>query len=709
MALILVCGRIRKASDQSQGLGGIACSDARASPERDYLSSLPLANGVDFLKLNNSRIRLQSGISALVYSAAMVWLSKGGFTDTGTWGMVPAFLAAHLALWSLWGALPDRLSPAGIALGAVAVRAFLIPTAPSDDVFRYLWEGRIQNHGYNPFLLAPDHPILAPLRAAYWGRINHPNWPSIYFPFLQFCFRVVSACWESVLGVKLLAILFDLGALACLLGALRQMRLPSRHALLYALNPLVILYTAGEGHFESVFLFWIALGVWSLIRGRSGWGLLALGMACMSNPKGLVLLPFFLRRENFKAIPLLMIPCLLWIPFAASGREALASPFRFAGHFHFNGLAYNLFSAFLPPSAALGFCLLLLLFALAWIFLLEHDPIRSALQAYFAFLLCAPTVHPWYLIPLTVGLVLYRSPHWGAWMASVAFVFPVYARHSFSGSWRESGPLWLIEYGSWLAVWAYVRFTRPLSIGTKRFAAPSRVSVVIPTFNERENIVPCVLSILSQSGPRPDIIFADGGSRDGTREAAAGMDGVRVICGPPGRGIQIADGIAAATGDLLLIVHADSRLEQGGIARMLALYAERPDAPGGAFGMYYDDARLRFRCLASANNLRARLTGIAFGDQAQFFRRETLADGFPRIMLREDVELSLRLKRIGPLLFIPKVVRNSSRRWNQRGFFRNARLVIGLTVGYLIRKRLGLEAGSDRKYHAGYYGQSSPS
>lgn len=240
-------------------------------------------------------------------------------------------------------------------------------------------------------------------------------------------------------------------------------------------------------------------------------------------------------------------------------------------------------------------------------------------------------------------------------------------------------------------------------MGTRLFSAPQSVSVIIPTLNEGKHAAACVECLRAQGMP-VEIIAVDGGSSDGTPGILRSMEGVRVLDSQAGRGIQIRTGVAAASGDILLVLHADSRLEPGALSRLWDSLSRRQDVAGGAFGLRYDNPSLKFRLVAVLNNFRARFFGISFGDQAQFFRREALQDGFPAMRLMEDVELSMRLKEAGSTIFLPRGVVQSSRRWQKRGYLMNGAKVVWLTSRYLIRRRLRIPAGDGTWYYTRYYG-----
>jgi GT2 family glycosyltransferase len=156
--------------------------------------------------------------------------------------------------------------------------------------------------------------------------------------------------------------------------------------------------------------------------------------------------------------------------------------------------------------------------------------------------------------------------------------------------------------------------------------------------------------------------------------------------------LQIREAVQRATGDVVLVLHADCIAEKRVFSNILEALATQEYAVGGAVSMRFASKGLKSRILAGLNNLRARLTGISFGDQAQFFRRAVMENvgGFPAMMLMEDVELSLRLKPQGRLLFLNSRITVSGRRWQGRGFSKNLLTVLRLFPGFLIKRRWGL-------------------
>jgi GT2 family glycosyltransferase len=180
-----------------------------------------------------------------------------------------------------------------------------------------------------------------------------------------------------------------------------------------------------------------------------------------------------------------------------------------------------------------------------------------------------------------------------------------------------------------------------------------------------------------------------------------------VPCHQQGRGVQIREGIQDAHGDVILVVHADCRLIAGAAGKMLhALNADSLLA-GGAFRMAFASPDIGQWIISGLNNFRSQMTGISFGDQGQFVRSEALdrMGGFPDQMLMEDVELSLRMMRAGRLVFLPKGIIASSRRWKNRPFARGVTLVLCLFVRYLFERRFGKIHQGAKDYHTRYYGK----
>jgi len=208
-----------------------------------------------------------------------------------------------------------------------------------------------------------------------------------------------------------------------------------------------------------------------------------------------------------------------------------------------------------------------------------------------------------------------------------------------------------------------------------------KLSIIMPVLNEAAGTEAALRALGSLRERGVELIVVDGGSGDGTAELARPLAD-RVLSAPRGRAMQMNSGAAAAKGDALLLLHADTRLPQD--ADQLVLDGLN-DRQWGRFNVRFDGGGL-LRLVAIMMNTRSRLTGIATGDQAMFMRRAAFeqAGGFPPIALMEDIALSARLKRLGRPLCLAARVTTSGRRWRRHGLWRTILLMWGLRLRYFL-------------------------
>ncbi|HZN02384.1 MAG TPA: TIGR04283 family arsenosugar biosynthesis glycosyltransferase [Candidatus Polarisedimenticolia bacterium] len=235
------------------------------------------------------------------------------------------------------------------------------------------------------------------------------------------------------------------------------------------------------------------------------------------------------------------------------------------------------------------------------------------------------------------------------------------------------------------------------------------ISVVIPTLDE-ESALPATLAALrdQEDAPPFEVILADGGSRDTTvalfesvpavgasaddvAGAEAGPGGLHrrvVLCAARGRAAQMNAGAALARGDALLFLHADTLLPPRGLAAIDAALRD-PRVAGGGFRMRYLEPDARLRIVAAWATLRSRLTGIHYGDQGMFLRRDLFRrlGGFPPLPLFEDLRLARLLRKEGTVITLSYAVRTSGRRLLRDGVARTS-----LQFGWLkLRHALGAD------------------
>lgn len=226
-----------------------------------------------------------------------------------------------------------------------------------------------------------------------------------------------------------------------------------------------------------------------------------------------------------------------------------------------------------------------------------------------------------------------------------------------------------------LPVWAQAR--RP----SREWPASSRISVVVPALNEATRVAS---AIAAARAPGVEVVVADGGSVDDTVSVASAA-GATVVGAPRGRARQMNAGAACATGDLLVFLHADSRLPPGFDVEVRRVLADGR-VSAGAFAFAVDRPFPGSRLVERAVNLRSRRLGLPYGDQALFMRRCVFerVGGYPALPILKDVTMIKRLAREGGLAIVADAVRTSSRRWRALGVMRTTLINQAILLGYAL-------------------------
>ncbi|MGH8568168.1 MAG: TIGR04283 family arsenosugar biosynthesis glycosyltransferase [Gammaproteobacteria bacterium] len=211
----------------------------------------------------------------------------------------------------------------------------------------------------------------------------------------------------------------------------------------------------------------------------------------------------------------------------------------------------------------------------------------------------------------------------------------------------------------------------------------ARLSIIVPCLNEAAVIVEGMSALAPLRRQGAELILVDGGSSDMT-SALAGPWVDRVLRAPPGRARQMNTGAGEAQGELLLFLHADTRLPRN--ADALITRAMDGGRVWGRFDVKIEGRHAMLRVVARLMNLRSRLTGIATGDQAIFVSRRVFRaiGGYPDIPIMEDIALSRRLRSLGRPACLYERVTTSGRRWETQGVWRTILLMWRLRLRYFL-------------------------
>ncbi|MBX2871811.1 MAG: hypothetical protein KTR30_06925 [Saprospiraceae bacterium] len=216
---------------------------------------------------------------------------------------------SFLFLAYLWIYRTCKIPELGFWLGlAILVRLSLVFLFPllSDDVYRFIWDGRLVTNGYNPFNYLPstlitEGPVVPGLDQSLYEALNSPEYFTIYPPIAQATFAVATYLFpDSLYGaavvMKLFLFAFEVGSLILILQLLLHWELPLKNSLLYALNPLIIIEVCGNLHYEGAMVFFLLLSIWLVVKGRFWLSSAMLAFSVASKLLPLMFFPFWVKR-----------------------------------------------------------------------------------------------------------------------------------------------------------------------------------------------------------------------------------------------------------------------------------------------------------------------------------------------------------------------------------------------------------------------------
>lgn len=669
--------------------------------------------------------------------------------DTPSWLRVLLFpfagVAGTLSVFLFPQFKRKRSLVLAIWIPAIVLRMLLLPTALSDDVGRYLFEGKLVRQGVSPYMHTADAPVLESYRDVHWQTMNHKDKPTAYPPLSELAFAAIGAVSYQPLAYKVVFVLADLLTLGAVLQLLRRRGMSLAFSGLYALNPIVLIAYAGEAHFDSMMMAALVWAVCAAEAGRTKLAVTLVSVATGIKWITLPLIPFFAGRRlvvgGLISVGVLLLPALYFYDSLGTLFNAL---FAFGGTRSFNGLLYDfmLLGAGLPRAICSGIVIVLFAAVILWRWLWrERAPLDSHLRWILgALIVLSPTVHFWYLAWILPFVCLRPSLPWVTFSLTGGVYFCVWTNATSELGWDLQrwqqwlfwGPfVWACVYELWSTkgrvVWPFSRGSdTPVALVLpqpsaeqseqsvastllKQFPREDRfvagrsahtegmtlsrplqddvrtVAVIIPTLNAAVELPAALTSIEQQTVDVAEVVIVDAGSTDGTVEVAQGSAlPVRVLTSARGRGLQIAAGIEAAQADWVVVLHADAELSLTAIESVVLAVSQSVDLVGGALGQRFADGNPELLPIEILNDLRAVFSRTAFGDQVQFFHRKTALhyELMPKQPLMEDVESSWRTRECGGFIFLSEPCLVSHQKWDPKEWLTRFRLVMRIVSKY---------------------------
>jgi glycosyl transferase family 87 len=386
--------------------------------------------------------------------------------------LVVAGIAYLLAIREFFStpAFPHRVVVIGLVLAALWHLPFLLtPPGSDDDVHRYVWDGRMQRLGYNPYTVVPNDPALGGLHIPETRTLNNPEVPSPYPAGAQLFFRAITAIHESVFALKVAFVVCDLAIVLVLHDILRRGRQAAHWVLAYAWNPLLATDVAGSGHIDIVGVLLLLVSVAALVRRWRAVAALAFGLAVSVKFLPIVLLPLYWRRVRMRDAALAAIVVgLLYVPFLNHGRIPIGSLGTYVQRFRFNDPVFATLERVTAPQVVAGLAVLVGFLTAIW---MRRKSAEGSSDAFAwpmaASLLCAPVVYPWYMLWLLPFIRSTSTVPIIIWTVSIIPTYYVWHLRTLGRPWLVPGWIMMLEYGSVAlaaAIIAFRRITRPAAL-----------------------------------------------------------------------------------------------------------------------------------------------------------------------------------------------------------------------------------------------------
>jgi hypothetical protein len=317
----------------------------------------------------------------------------------------------------------------------------------STDIYRYIWDGKVQNAGFNPYDQTPRAKQLEFLRDENYEKINHKDFWTAYPPAAQNLFRFLTFISDSEHVFKFGILIFDFILILVLKKILESENRSTLYVLIYAWQPLAIIEFGAQGHIDVVAIALMFLTFYLLHREMAALSGIALALATLTKYLPIISLPWIIRRGNWRlAVSLIAVTVLLIWQYYTS-EKMFSGLFTFYRKWWFNDSLFGILYRWLggaEPARMVGGIAVLISSAVCWF--RKYSIYRSLMIIFGTIIAFAPVVHPWYVCWIIPLLAFHMNPAWlffSGWIAMayvIIYVYPV-------GKWSHDDWFRLVVYG----------------------------------------------------------------------------------------------------------------------------------------------------------------------------------------------------------------------------------------------------------------------
>jgi len=343
-----------------------------------------------------------------------------------------------------------------VTIAAIAIRLIFINTLPvgSDDIYRYMWDGKLQLNGINPYLYIPNDPQLSGLHSDLLpAKVNFPEMKTIYFPLSQWIFYLgYLLSGESVWGYKLLLFIAELVTVFSLYLLLKQSGIQVKYLLYYVLCPLPIIHFAVDAHLDGFGLPLLLLSIYFYLKERKILASVLLGLSFSIKPVGLVFIPILFLKEKglVNKLKVSVIPLIAFfvqfLPYIFN-----TNPFEafiiYTKNWIFNGFVFDTLNLFFHNNQKTRLiCGILLILFLIPLYLSKKSFYDKIYYSALFMMIFSPVVHPWYIAWIVILIPLSQKWSGITYAALSSLTSFTVLNYQLNGVWKEYWTVLLIEY-----------------------------------------------------------------------------------------------------------------------------------------------------------------------------------------------------------------------------------------------------------------------